>query len=729
MRIIKKISSLILIIGLIIPLSLISTPTNAYYNDTETSDGNVFQASSLDFEIDAGVWILEGEELEINIDTVIDRDVDLNNVGSLSFQYSAKFEYTSGSMDFCDILELEASRNSVPEYDGFLSGFTASSSGFIVDQIQENWDFSVTASALTSDLALTECHFDFVFDAWQVGMTASHGFHDTEKVSNILIADMTVTNNVSPIHDAYINENEMGANYGASTSLNVESSRSKNRRTFIKFDFTLPPTSAVYSSTLNMHLSSAPTRGRQYTAREVIGNWDQNTITWRDQPALNLAITDITEIGIASDSWVDWDVTYNVRNFVNGQPNNGWGIVDIFEDFGEDTGRAGFESSESDTEENRPYLEIIFAPPVADTDHVVINEVYYHVDPSKGADEENEWVELYNPTGSDVNISGWNLCDGNDTCIEIPAGNILPAKGFAVIAKDDTTWGYWTVHPDALKIELGDIIGNGLANSGDTVYLLDVSDTEVDAVSYETDTYKLNPAVPKSNRGNSIARVVKGYDTDFALDWIKNTTPNPGTNPSDSGLEIFKITSEGIEVNDGAVWLDSSEVSITTQEPGAVEEDAEEFIEEDKKEEPQILEEIEDGDDIDGEEPVEDPIESNDVESENEEFFEGDTTEIFTVTPLDVTSSTSYEPMNSPTPTPEPTPESTPTPMPDPIPTPEPVVEPTPEPTPSPTPTPEPTPTLESTLELTVTPIPTLMKDFNFSGEVETVNEDIEEII
>jgi len=267
----------------------------------------------------------------------------------------------------------------------------------------------------------------------------------------------------------------------------------------------------------------------------------------------------------------------------------------------------------------------------------------------------------------------WKICDLNE-CDSIPTSNIIPPKGFAVLAKDATTWGYWDVHPDALKIELGSEIGNTLANNGGSVILKSPSNSEIDTMSYGTDKSQLDPAVPNSDKGKSLARVVKGYDTDLALDWIKNATPNPGTNPSDSGLEIFKITSEGIEVNDGSIWMSYDEVVTTTQEPGSVEEDAEDFVEEDKKEEPQAMEEIEDEEDVDNDE---EPI----------------------LTP---------EPTVTPTPTPEPsvspTPEPTATPTPTPVPTP------TPEPSVSPTPTPEPsvspTPTPEPTATPTPTPIP-----------------------
>ncbi|MFX0092856.1 MAG: lamin tail domain-containing protein, partial [Candidatus Hodarchaeota archaeon] len=47
-------------------------------------------------------------------------------------------------------------------------------------------------------------------------------------------------------------------------------------------------------------------------------------------------------------------------------------------------------------------------PANATVRHLVINEVYYKSDQTSEADE---FVEIYNPTGNDVNVSGWLLVE------------------------------------------------------------------------------------------------------------------------------------------------------------------------------------------------------------------------------------------------------------------------------------------------------------------------------
>jgi hypothetical protein len=54
--------------------------------------------------------------------------------------------------------------------------------------------------------------------------------------------------------------------------------------------------------------------------------------------------------------------------------------------------------------------------------------------------------------------------------------------------------------------------------------------------------------LPLSGKGKSLARIIKGYDTNSATDWIINATPNPGTNPSVDGVETLIFTSYGVAV-------------------------------------------------------------------------------------------------------------------------------------------------------------------------------------
>jgi hypothetical protein len=164
--------------------------------------------------------------------------------------------------------------------------------------------------------------------------------------------------------------------------------------------------------------------------------------------------------------------------------------------------------------------------------HLVVNEVYYDVASDKGSEGDNEWVEIYNPTSSTVNLKDWQICD-NSSCDTISAVDLeIPANGYAVITNSTTTWDFWTVPGSAIKIALGNNIGGGLSNAGDRVILRDDSGVEIDAMSYGTDIYAFNPACPDvSSSGHSLARKPAGQDTNTRDDFEELSSPNPGTNP------------------------------------------------------------------------------------------------------------------------------------------------------------------------------------------------------
>lgn len=119
--------------------------------------------------------------------------------------------------------------------------------------------------------------------------------------------------------------------------------------------------------------------------------------------------------------------------------------------------------------------------------HVVINEIEQN---PAGTDAGNEWLELYNPTESVVDLSGWELrttAGVVETCM-FPSGTTIEAEGYLVI-----TFG-----------------SQFLDNEDESVILLDASDVEVDRIPLRIDTY---------NDSRSRQRVPNGSDTENASDW------------------------------------------------------------------------------------------------------------------------------------------------------------------------------------------------------------------
>lgn len=100
------------------------------------------------------------------------------------------------------------------------------------------------------------------------------------------------------------------------------------------------------------------------------------------------------------------------------------------------------------------FLFFGFRPVFADS--VVLNELMPH--PSPGSD----WIEIYNPTSSDINLSNWTLVDSTSK-IKTLSGNI-PPNGFITLD-----------------------ITNRLNNAGDSIYLKDVGGASIDNYSYDSD--------------------------------------------------------------------------------------------------------------------------------------------------------------------------------------------------------------------------------------------------
>lgn len=164
-----------------------------------------------------------------------------------------------------------------------------------------------------------------------------------------------------------------------------------------------------------------------------------------------------------------------------------------------------------------PTGEVVLPTPTPTTgpDHLVINEV----SPIGGTD--NDWVEIFNPTSSAIDISGWKISDNNGTD-DLPPSTIVPSNGYAVIVAS----GSATVVPgSALRIELGSpTIGGtgGIAAAGDVITLL-LSDnsTIVDAMSYGSNTSVFT--LPTITSTPIYARNPNGQDTDTVGDWVLQT--------------------------------------------------------------------------------------------------------------------------------------------------------------------------------------------------------------
>ena len=96
----------------------------------------------------------------------------------------------------------------------------------------------------------------------------------------------------------------------------------------------------------------------------------------------------------------------------------------------------------------------------------------------------DEFVELYNAGSASVDISGWRLGDSSkssDNFFQFPADAVIEPGSYVVLFGGGNPSGFTVpVYAD------DGTIGNGLKNSGESIHLIDDTDTEVAVVSHDT---------------------------------------------------------------------------------------------------------------------------------------------------------------------------------------------------------------------------------------------------
>ncbi|MDZ4299902.1 MAG: DNRLRE domain-containing protein, partial [Candidatus Sungbacteria bacterium] len=518
-----KITALALILTLNAGGILTVGSTLAFFNDAETAGDSLFVAGILNFSLASDEWTPVDSAGALKSGDMITRHMSILAGDSIPFQYRIRTIKTSGDDAFCGALHMVASRGAVSLYDGVLMDFDLTPPVEIEGDGQDDWSFKMSMPTSAGSFVGKTCEFRFVVDGWQVEFPdGTGGFSDREALENILESDDTAREdggqNISALEDSYGEQEHPDDTNGTAGDLRVKSqSGGKNKRAFVRFDFPFPDGTAIQSAALKMFMDDAPSASRTYAVARTLSPWTEASISWNNQPGTSSPMSASAVTGITDDQWLAWDVKDDASAFVAGTATNyGWTVFDAMESSA--TAREGkFSSSENSHQDKRPVLEVAFSAPPATTSHIVINEVYADVGDGRGSEGTNEWVELYNPTESAVDIKDWQVCDAAscDSFATTSSSIMLPSRGFAVVTAGTSTWQHWVLPEGAIRIVLGANIGGGLANPGDAVILKNASSAEIDAMSYGTDTSKLNPAVPVSGEGNSLARIVKGYDAEL----------------------------------------------------------------------------------------------------------------------------------------------------------------------------------------------------------------------
>ncbi len=158
------------------------------------------------------------------------------------------------------------------------------------------------------------------------------------------------------------------------------------------------------------------------------------------------------------------------------------------------------------------------------SENVVINEINYDSSPSF---DTEDWIELYNNTENDIDISNWVLRDKKDKDKFIfPQNTIITKKDYLVICRDTVAFvKYFTKENYLLRNYMGDF-NFGLSSKGEMVRLTNASGEMIDSLIY--DDVSPWPIEPKGN-GKTLELLNPILDNTKAKNWgTSNNHGSPG---------------------------------------------------------------------------------------------------------------------------------------------------------------------------------------------------------
>jgi hypothetical protein len=177
--------------------------------------------------------------------------------------------------------------------------------------------------------------------------------------------------------------------------------------------------------------------------------------------------------------------------------------------------------------------------------NIVINEINYA---SHDTLDTEDWVELYNNSGTAVDLSAWSLVDGftNDTFM-IPDATIIPADGYMVFGRSLPDFKLF--HP-----ELQPVIGTmsfGLNSDSDGLALNDADGQLHDYVFYKNEAPW---PITVSGTGLTLERVNPALNSSYSSTWKASldTLGTPCAKNSryaDFVVKVPEVKREGLRAN------------------------------------------------------------------------------------------------------------------------------------------------------------------------------------
>jgi len=174
----------------------------------------------------------------------------------------------------------------------------------------------------------------------------------------------SITYIIQPTNDTKVESNSPSTNYGTETHIAVAGPNSSYyRRSFFKFDLSsIPSGNVIANARLCLYKyddgASADTNRDIGAYRVDNDDWNENVITWNDQPAIG-NLENYIAISTSTGLWESWDITNWVDNQYQGDSTVSIALKMVSERSDWNSAEPYYYSKEWGTANQRPYLEIV----------------------------------------------------------------------------------------------------------------------------------------------------------------------------------------------------------------------------------------------------------------------------------------------------------------------------------------------------------------------------------
>jgi len=212
--------------------------------------------------------------------------------------------------------------------------------------------------------------FDFYPEFKKDENTLDYPFQEKEEDNDgesVIIDSTNSFLRLYPTDDAQITENSPNNKLGSLNSMSIRNKQGTTpgwgRDILIKFSLSsVAPDKQIKSARLKLYYYAYKDNdpyGRILSLYRINQNWYEEIVTWISQPSYYPLPSSISIVPSSTKKWIVFDVTNDVKDFIDGKKTNyGWRIIDE-----ESWGTISIPITYIQTKEygeNTPYLEIDF---------------------------------------------------------------------------------------------------------------------------------------------------------------------------------------------------------------------------------------------------------------------------------------------------------------------------------------------------------------------------------